>query len=193
MKNGCLMSGKSALLPIPLFCLLLLWVMSCEREADFRTPAYADFLGNWNASGLAFELGGPMPTRAQLDNFKNLGGVSYTFNNDKTYVKRTLDSIASTNTVQVKLEQGTYKLSGDQLILTTHDTLSNTSRNTYYTCYFAVRNLAPTVTNSMIIRTTKDLLLKGLNEPGQTDTLSNQKRDFLNAQSLFIVSQTLQR
>ncbi|RCR67321.1 hypothetical protein [Larkinella punicea] len=173
-------------------CLVLVLV-GCRKEEDYRQPNPVDLLGSWTTSGLTFESGGLAPTNAQLADFKNLEANTYTFNFDSTYVKRSRDSVVSNNLVVVRLERGTYKLSNDTLVLTTSDTPTQTIQNTYYHCYFKTGNESPLSLQTLIIRTTKELLLKSLDEQIQTDPAVQKKRAFLNARDMFKITQTLYR
>lgn len=172
---------------------IVLFQIGCGREEEYRIPRSFEILGSWTASGLTYESGGLPPTKAQLANFKGLEAGTYTFHIDQTYIKRSIDSVVSSNTVLVKLEKGKYRLSGDTLILTVNNTSSQIPQNTYYNCYLKTGNNEPLSLRTLRIRTTKELLLKSLDEQIQTDPLIQQNRAFLNARDMFKINQTLQR
>ncbi|GAB3924572.1 hypothetical protein [Larkinella terrae] len=165
----------------------------CRREEEYRTPRPFEIVGSWTASGPSYESGGLPPTSAQLANFKGLEAGTYTFHADQTYSKRSTDSVVSANTILVKLEKGNYRLSGDTLILTTTNNPRQTPLNTYYNCYLKTGNDDPLSLQTLRIRTTKELLLKSLDEQVQADPLVQQNRAFLNARDMFKINQTLQR
>lgn len=179
---------------------MVLWLVGCKNKDTDRPATIRDMYGTWTAQGLAFESGGSTtpqlsppspPTTAQLAVFDDFKADSYTFGNDGTYVKRSADSTLSSNTVLTKLERGTYKLAEGLLILTTQDPITKISRNRYYTCQFSISLPGLLDERILYLQTTKELLLRALEEQKEANPLYQQTRDFLLEQTLFKINQTL--
>ncbi|MBD2755913.1 hypothetical protein [Spirosoma validum] len=195
MNHVCRRPGR--LLAVCLHLAMLLWLLGCKEQGDTSRPAIpADIYGTWNASGLNFESAGqgstPMTT-GQAALFNAFKAGTYTFNWDSTYVKRSSDSTLSATTVLVTLERGTFKLLNGQLVLTTQDALTKTTRNQYLTCNYEIRSLGTFAVTTIALQVTKDQLLQTLEEEKQTNPSYQQTRDFLLERNFFRINQTLRQ